>query len=155
MPAPKLRALPDHPDLFDLPEKLAPLALPPVAEAFVAPVNWAEDTTVKTTKGTKKKRFGSFEKARAMLDCEKEKLRAILASGLIYAYRGTDAKNSWWTIDLAGLYLYRENQRRRGLGMPSTADWAAYSDHMRRLNAAAPDLTEGPPPIPPGIADVL
>lgn len=155
MPAHKFRILPDHPDLFDLPEKLAPLALPPVAAEFNAPIRWDEDATVKTSKGTRKKRFGSFEEARRMLGCEKEKMRAILASGLIYAYRGTDAKNSWWTIDLAGLYLYRENQRRRGLGMPPTADWAAYSDHMRRLNAASPDLTEGPPPIPPAIADAL
>lgn len=137
-----------HPELFDsIPESLATLALPAVAAAFTAPTRWEEDVTVKTSRGTRKKRFDSFSAARRMLDCEPEKLRAILATGLVYAYKGTSAPKSWWVIDLAGIYLYRENQRRRGLGLPPAADWAAYAAHMAALNSASPAITAGPPPI--------
>ena len=151
MHARKLQPL-DHPELFALPDVYAPMAIPSIPVAFVAPVRWDEDTQVKTSKGTRKKRFGSFSAGRRMLDCEPEKLRAILKTGLIYAYNGTDAAKSWLVIDLAGIYLYRENQRRRALGLPAAPDWAAYSAHMAALNAAVP-TTQGPPPVAPETAD--
>ena len=151
LPARKLQPL-DHPELFALPDAYAPLALPDLPIAFVAPIRWDEDTQVKTSKGTKKKRFASFSAARRMLDCEPEKLRSILRTGLIYAYKGTEHAKSWWVIDLAGVYLYRENQRRRAIGLPPAPDWAAYSAHMTALNAAAPTI-QGPPPVAPDTAD--
>jgi hypothetical protein len=144
----------DHPELFALPDAMAPMALPAISVAFVAPVRWDEDTTVKTSKNTKKKRFGSFSAGRRMLDCEPEKLRAILRSGLIYAYKGTDAAKSWWVIDLAGIYMYRENQRRKAIGLQPAPDWAAYSAHMQALNAANP-AAQGPPPIATETADKM
>jgi hypothetical protein len=149
----KIHLLPDHPDLFELPVSIATLALPTVQEAFTAPIRWDEDTEVKTSKGTRKRRFGSFSAARRMLDCEPEKLRAILRTGLIYAYKGTDAAKSWWVIDLAGIYLYRENQRRRAIGLQPAADWAAYSAHMAALNAKDAATTTGPPPVGKTTAD--
>lgn len=92
---------------------------------------------IRTRKGTNKRRFGSFLAACRMLDCEPEKLRTILRSGMIYAYKGTDAPKSWWLIDLLGLYLYRDNQRRKAIGLPPTPDWSAYSAHMANLNRPA------------------
>lgn len=151
MHARKLQAF-DHPELFALPDAYAPMSIPEIPVAFVAPIRWDEDTQVKTSKGTRKKRFGSFSAARRMLDCEPEKLRAILRTGLIYAYKGTEAAKSWWVIDLAGIYLYRENQRRRALGLPAAPDWAAYSAHMAALNSAVP-AAQGPPPIDTAAAD--
>jgi len=120
-----------------------------------APVRWDEDVTVRSSAGTRKKRFGSFSAARRMLDCEPEKLRTILRTGLIYAYKGTAAAKSWWVIDLAGIYLYREHQRRRCLGMAPAADWAAYCAHMAALNAASPAATAGPPPVSASTADAM
>jgi hypothetical protein len=132
-----------------LPEHLVRLAPPAIPPAFVAPIKWDADTRVKTGKGTWKKRNGSFSAARRMLDCEPEKLRAILKSGLIYAYKGTDADKSWWVLDLAGVYLYRDNQRRKAVSLPPSPDWLAYSAHMAALNAAVPSAM-GPPPVEPG-----
>lgn len=136
----------DHPELFVLPDHISDLVLPKVPDNFVAPVSWTEDVTLKTSKGTEKKRFGSFSAARRMLDCEPLKLRTILRTGLIYAYKGTDHDKSWWCIDLVGIYLYRENQRRRAIGLPQAPDWAAYSQHMQALNAEDPQVA-GPPEI--------
>jgi hypothetical protein len=81
-----------------------------------------------------------------LLDCEPLKLRTILRTGLIYAYKGTDHEKSWWCIDLVGIYLYRENQRRRAIALPPAPAWSAYSTHMQALNSAAPEVT-GPPPV--------
>ena len=140
----KLKA-PDHPELFLLPDAYAPMLKPELPAAFVAPIKWDEDVILKSAKGTDKKRFGSFSAARRMLDCEPLKLRTILRTGLIYAYKGTDHEKSWWCIDLAGIYLYRENQRRRAIGLPPTPAWKSYSDHMTALNAESPAVA-GPPP---------
>lgn len=126
---------------------MAALALPPLHGTFRAPSSWDEDVTVRSATGTKKRRFGSFSAARRMLDCEPEKLRAILRTGLIYAYKGTEAAHSWWVIDLAGIYLYREHRRRCGLGLPPHQDWTAYCAHMARLNATHSDITTGPPQV--------
>jgi hypothetical protein len=136
----------DHPELFVLPDAMADLSLPSLPQGFTAPRTWTEDVTLKTSKGTEKKRFGSFSAARRLLDCEPLKLRTILRTGLIYAYKGTDHEKSWWCIDLAGIYLYRENQRRRAIGLPATPAWTAYSAHMTALNAESPDVA-GPPPV--------
>lgn len=136
----------DHPELFLLPDSYKDLALPTVPQGFVAPRTWTEDVTLKTAKGTEKKRFGSFSAARRLLDCEPQKLRTILRTGLIYAYKGTDHEKSWWVIDLVGIYLYRENQRRRAIGIQPAPAWVAYSGHMQALNAADPAVT-GPPPV--------
>ena len=145
---------PANPDLYTLPIALARLSPPGIPAAFVAPVKWDEDNQVKTSQGTKKKRFGSFSAARRMLDCEPEKLRPILRTGLIYAYKGTDHAKSWWVIDLAGIYLYRENQRRRAIGLPAAPEWADYSAHMAALNHAVP-TAQGPPPVAATTADAL
>jgi hypothetical protein len=142
----EMPTLPEPLGKATLPIHFARLRPPVLAASFVAPLKWEEDALIKSSKGTDKKRFGSFCAARRMLDCDPDKLRAILKSGLIYAYRGTEARNSWWVIDLAGIYLYRENQRRRTLGLPQAADWAAYSAHMAALNADQPVVT-GPPPL--------
>ena len=136
----------DHPELFVLPDSMADLSMPSLPQNFTAPRTWTEDVTLKTSKGTEKKRFGSFSAARRMLDCEPLKLRTILRTGLIYAYKGTDHDKSWWCIDLAGIYLYRENQRRRAIGLPQAPAWAAYSAHMQALNAEDPQVA-GPPEI--------
>ena len=136
----------DHPELFVLPDAMADLSLPSLPSNFTAPKSWTEDVTLKSAQGTTKKRFGSFSAARRMLDCEPLKLRTILKTGLIYAYKGTDHEKSWWVIDLAGIYLYRENQRRRAIGLPATPAWSAYSAHMQALNAESPDVA-GPPPV--------
>lgn len=141
-----LRSIPDHPELFVLPDAMVELALPALPERFVAPRTWTEDVTLKSVKGSDKKRFGSFSKARRLMDCEPLKLRTILRTGLIYAYKGTDHEKSWWCIDLAGIYLYRENQRRRAIALPPTPAWAAYSAHMTALNAADPEVS-GPPSV--------
>lgn len=140
------RKLLDHPELFVLPDAMADLSLPSIPETFQAPRTWTEDVVIKTSKGTEKKRFGSFSAARRLLDCEPLMLRTILRTGLIYAYKGTEHEKSWWRIDLAGVYLYRENQRRRSCGLPSTAAWIAYSAHMTALNSHSPDIA-GPPPV--------
>lgn len=142
----RLRSVPDHPELFLLPDAMADLALPSLPVSFVAPVTWTEDVILKSAKGTDKKRFGSFSAARRLLDCEPLKLRTILRTGLIYAYKGTEHEKSWWCIDLAGIYLYRENQRRRAIALPQAPAWAAYSAHMAALNAEAPTVA-GPPPV--------
>jgi hypothetical protein len=142
----KLRPVLDHPELFVLPDAMADLALPALPANFTAPKSWTEDVTLKSAQGTSKKRFGSFSAARRMLDCEPLKLRTILRTGLIYAYKGTEHEKSWWVIDMAGIYLYRENQRRRAIGLPPTPAWAAYSAHMAALNAADPKVA-GPPEI--------
>ena len=123
---------------------MAPMVLPSMP--ITAPIKWDEDTKLRTSKGTEKKRFGSFSAARRMLDCEPQKLRVILRTGLIYAYKGTDHEKSWWVIDLAGIYLYRENQRRKCIGLPATAAWAAYTAHMKALNDVDPAV-EGPPVV--------
>ena len=143
----KLRALPDHPELFAMPETMAPLSVPAMPTAFVAPIRWDEETKIKTSKGTEKKRFGSFSAARRMLDCEPQKLRVILRTGMIYAYKGTDHEKSWWVIDLVGIYLYRENQRRKAIGLQAAGAWSDYSAHMAALNADTPAVA-GPPPVP-------
>lgn len=142
----KLHCIPDHPELFVLPDAMAPLALPALPAKFAAPISWTEDVTLKSSKGTDKKRFGSFSAARRLLDCEPLKLRTILRTGLIYAYKGTEHEKSWWCIDLAGIYLYRENQRRRAIGLPPAPAWRDYSAHMAALNAEVPDAA-GPPPV--------
>jgi len=136
----------DHPDLFVLPDSIQEILLPEIPPTFTAPKTWTEDVTLKTSKGTEKKRFGSFSAARRMLDCDPLKLRTILRTGLIYAYKGTDHEKSWWVIDLAGIYLYRENQRRRAIALPATPAWAAYTAHMTALNAAEPAVS-GPPAV--------
>lgn len=141
-----LRSIPDHPELFVLPDSLSDLSLPAVPRDFRAPVSWTEDVTLTTAHGTSRKRFGSFSAARKLLDCEPLKLRTILRTGLIYAYKGTDHEKSWWCIDLVGIYLYRENQRRRAIGLPAAPAWANYSAHMQALNAADPAVS-GPPPV--------
>ena len=149
---PKRIDMPDRPqDLakLPLPKRLVRLAPPAIPPAFVAPIKWEDDIRVKTPKGTWKRRNGSFSAARRMLDCEPCKLRAILHTGLIYAYKGTDADKSWWVIDLAGVYLYRDNQRRKAVGLPPSPDWHAYSAHMAVLNAAVP-AAMGPPAVGPG-----
>lgn len=142
----RFHAIPDHPELFVLPDALACLALPPLPATFLAPVRWDDDVKIKTSHGTEKKRFGSFSAARRLLDCEPLKLRTILRTGLIYAYKGTEHEKSWWCIDLVGVFLYRENQRRRAIGLPQAPAWAAYSSHMAALNAEAPTVA-GPPPV--------
>lgn len=136
----------DHPELFVLPDSMAELVLPPLPDQFIAPLRWDDDVKLKTSVGTSRKRFGSFSEARRMLDSEPLMLRTILRTGLIYAYKGTDHEKSWWKIDLVGIYLYRENQRRRAIGLPPTAAWSAYSAHMESLNSTDPNVS-GPPPV--------
>lgn len=79
--------------------------------------------------------------------CDAAVMRRIIRTGLIYAFQATERSDSWYKIDSVGIYLYRENQRRRTTGQPPTQQWLDYSAWMKRLNAKEPEVM-GPPPCP-------
>ena len=141
MALPKLKLLPDHPEL-DLG------LVPPAPAKFVLPASPKTDTTLKTSKGVEKKRFVRIAVAcQIMGGLEAGQMRNLVRSGLIYSFQSSPHPSSWLKIDSVGVYLYRENQRRRGCGQPPTQQWLDYSAHMTALNAANPTVM-GPPPVP-------
>jgi hypothetical protein len=136
-----LRIVKDHPEL-DLG------ILPPAPAKFVCPASPKDDTVLRTSKGVEKKRFVRIAVAcQIMGGLEPGQMRNLIRSGLIYAFQSSPHPSSWLKIDSVGVYLYRENQRRRGCGQPPTPAWIEYSEHMTKLNAANPTVM-GPPPVP-------
>ena len=124
------------------------LGLPPAPRKFVCPASPKDHTILRTSKGIEKKRFIQIKDACAIMGgCDQGVMRGIIRTGLIYAYKTTDRPDSWFKIDSVGVYLYRENQRRRTIGQPPTQQGVDYSAHMQKLNTADPEVF-GPPPIP-------
>ena len=124
------------------------LGLPPAPAKFVCPASPKDQTTLRTSKGVEKKRFVQIKDAcHIMGGCDQGVMRGIIRTGLIYAFKATERSDSWFKIDSVGVYLYRENQRRRAIGQPPTQQWLDYSAWMKKLNAADPEVM-GPPPVP-------
>lgn len=125
---------------------MAPSPPPACPPPCTIPAKPSRDVCIVDAAGRKVRRFGTFQAARRLLGCDKDKLAAILRTGLIYAWRAGDAANSWWTIDLAGILLYRDHRRRTGAGLPPDPAWLEYAGHMERLNAT-PARAAGHPPV--------
>lgn len=124
------------------------LGLPPAPPKFVCPASHKEHTTLRTSKGVERKRMIHMQDACTIMGgMHATHMRRLLRSGLIYCFKASERSDSWFKIDSVGVYLYRENQRRRALGHPPTQQWLDYSAWMTRLNSANPDVM-GPPPIP-------
>ena len=140
-----LQLHPVLPFFAEMPSTAEPTPTLPPIPAVTAPVTWDEDTTLHTRAGTTRNRFGTSTQACKIMDnCDRKTLHSVLRTGLIYAYRMNEHKNSRWRIDLVGCTLYRENRRRRGSGLPPSQAWLDYQAHMTQLNSGQ---TSGAPSI--------
>ena len=90
-------------------------SLPPVshpADLAVPEGGFGGDCFLKTSRGTKIKRWGSVRQACKVLGgCDRETVYALIQAGSIDAFKLQPHRpNSHWRIDLVGCQLYRDGQ---------------------------------------------
>jgi hypothetical protein len=82
---------------------------------LVPAASWTETATLRTREGGKLKRWGSVEKACAILDgIDRGTLYGLIRAGLIDAYKiNPGVRNSHWRVDLLSVWRHKHGQGRR------------------------------------------